>query len=221
MAKRKLQKFAELETFQNVLKYPGAEHHDNILLLRGNWSSAYFQNDNKITLELACGKADYTLALARQNPGHNFIGIDIKGDRLWKGAKIALEEGLKNVAFVRMQIGDLPKVFNKKEIHEIWITFPDPFPRTGKSKKRLTSPRFLEVYRQILMPKGTIHLKTDEDGLYNFTLEALNESGATILENVRDVYAQDNRNELLLIQTFYEKQYLEDGRTIKYLSFKL
>lgn len=221
MAKNKQIKFTELDTFENVLQYKPDIHEHKLEELKGKWGSAYFKNGNPITLELACGKGDYTLGLARKFPDQNFVGIDVKGDRIWKGAKMALEEKLENVGFVRIQIEALTRIFGEEEIKEIWITFPDPFPKKGKSKKRLTSPRFLDIYRRILVPKGSIHLKTDEDGLYAFSLEILEEQKATILENITDIDAQGERPELLQIQTFYEKQHLEAGRTIKYLRFHL
>lgn len=221
MAKNKQMKFAELDTFENVLQYKPEIHEKQLEKLKGSWDTGYFKNRNPITLELACGKGDYALGLARKFPERNFIGIDVKGDRIWKGAKIALAEKLENVSFVRIQIEALTRIFGEEEIEEIWITFPDPFPKKRKSKKRLTSPRFLDIYRRILVPKGIIHLKTDEDGFYLFSLETLEKEKATILENIKDIDVQGERAELLQIQTFYEKQHLAEGRTIKYLRFHL
>ena len=172
MSKGKLERFAELKTFNNVFEYPDYPE-DKPFFLKGKWSSGYFKNDNPITLELACGKGEYTIALAKKYPDRNFIGIDIKGARIWKGAKMALGEGLANVAFLRIFIDWLHNYFDKEEIDQIWITFPDPYPKKSKKNKRLTSSKFLNLYRNILKKGGQIHLKTDSDLLYQFSLEMI------------------------------------------------
>lgn len=212
MGQNKLQRFAEIETFPNVLIYPEG--------MQGQWN-AFFKNNNPLTLELACGKGDYTLGLARRFPDRNFLGVDLKGNRIWKGAKTALEEPLPNAAFLRTQIDKLNNYFNPGEIAEIWITFPDPFLRQSKSKKRLTHPKFLQLFQPLLAPGGTINLKTDSPELYQFTREAITASNCTLIEDIGDVYALPVVPPLLQIQTFYEGMHLADGRTIRYLKFEL
>lgn len=213
MTKKKLRRFAEMTTFPNVVQMATD--------YQGRWARDFFHNDNPITLELACGRGDYTVAMARLFPDRNFIGIDLKGARLWAGAKQSLDLGLKNAAFLRIPIERVADCFGPNEVSEIWITFPDPFIRRGKAKKRLTSTRFLALYQQILRPDGLIHLKTDEPGLFAFTQEVIAEIGAILVEKVDDVYATEPVGPLLSIQTTYEKRHLLDGRTIRYLRFKL
>lgn len=211
MGQKKLQRFEEITRFPNVLIYP-----ENI---SGKWAD-YFGNNNPITLELACGKGEYTLGLAKLFPQRNFIGVDIKGNRIWKGAKTALEEKFTNAAFLRTQIDKLREYFVADEVKEIWITFPDPFLRASKTKKRLTHSRFLHIYHQILIPEGKINLKTDSPELYAFTKEMIAENNCQLLEDMPDVYAQ-NVDEVLNIRTFYEKQHLAAGKTIHYVQFTL
>lgn len=213
MAKKKLIRFAALPELQNVRQEPGD--------LRGYWAQAFFKNDHPITLELACGKGEYTVALAQRFPQRNFIGIDIKGARIWVGATQALALGLGNAAFVRTAIEDLQEYFAEGEIREIWITFPDPHPTFGKRRKRLTSPRFLDIYRTILQAGGLIHLKTDDENLYNYTLQTLRDEGSTVHTALADIEAVDHDFELLNIQTKYEKQHLQAGKRIKYIEFSL
>ncbi|RMH74169.1 MAG: tRNA (guanosine(46)-N7)-methyltransferase TrmB [Gemmatimonadetes bacterium] len=213
MAKRKRQHLAELETFDNVYQQP--------VLWKGQWATECFGNSHPITLELACGKGEYTVELARRFPQTNFIGVDIKGARIWRGAKTAIETGIPNVAFIRTYIQFLPEYFGKDEISEIWITFPDPYIKPSKWRKRLTSSFFLNIYRQILKPEGHIHLKTDSDKLYQFTLETLQAEKCTVQAQIDDIYGQDCPNELLSIQTYYEKKHLANQRTIKYVCFTL
>lgn len=179
----------------------------------------YFGNSNPITLELACGKGEYTVELARIFPGRNFIGIDRKGNRLWKGARIALDEGLKNVAFFRLDVELIGDVFNEKSISEIWITFPDPYPKRKQAKKRLTSPHHLQLYRRILRFGGLIHLKTDNDSLLQSTLRSLNAEDMPIIKQINDLYSDPASDETLLIKTQYEKRFLESDIGIKYLCF--
>lgn len=188
--------------------------------VRGNWSDR-FGNDNPITLELACGKGEYTLGLGARYPGRNFLGLDIKGDRIWKGAMEALDAGLTNVRFMRTRIDHITNYFAPAEIDEIWITFPDPYLKKSKKRKRLTHPVYLNRYRQILRPDGPIHLKTDNDRLFSFTVRVIDILGLPIRRNISDLYLLDNIPENLDIQTYYEKQHLAAGRTIKYVSFSL
>lgn len=228
MSKRnKLQKFAELLTFPNVYENFDPKHPQLIgaggmpVSLRGCWAEAHFKNDHPITLELACGRGEYTLGLARRYPGRNFIGVDIKGARIWKGAKIALEEGLDNAAFLRTRIEQVALFFAPEEIGEIWITFPDPFLKKGKANRRLTAPPFLRSYRQILKKDGLVHLKTDSPQLYEFTLEVLKEEpGVNLLYQNDDIYAAPLPVPELELKTYYEKMHLEEGRKIKYVRFR-
>lgn len=228
MSKRnKLQKFAELLTFPNVYENFDPRRPELIGLggmpvsLRGRWAEAHFKNDHPITLELACGRGEYTLGLARRYPGRNFIGVDIKGARIWKGAKIALDEGLENAAFLRTRIEQIALFFAPGEISEIWITFPDPFLKKGKANRRLTAPGFLKSYRQILKEGGQVHLKTDSPPLYEFTLEVLAEEPAVhLLYQNDDIYAGSLPVPELELKTYYEKMHLEDGRKIKYVRFR-
>ncbi len=213
MVKKKLLRFAEMADFPNVIQM--TTH------LRGCWHRDYFHNHNPITLELACGKGEYTVGMARLFPQRNFIGIDIKGARLWRGAKTALTEGLTNTAFLRLPIEQVAECFAPGEIAEIWITFPDPFLREGKAKKRLTSPRFLSQYRRILPPGGVIHLKTDEPNLFAFTQEVIELEGLDIIEKIDDLYANPIKDPLLAIQTTYEKRHLTEGRVIRYIAFSI
>lgn len=212
MGQKKLQRFAEIETFPNVLIYPEG--------MQGKWQE-FFKNNHSVTLELACGKGDYTLGLARLYKDRNFIGVDLKGNRIWKGASTALAEPLPNAAFLRTQIDKLFNYFAPGEISEIWITFPDPFLRQSKSKKRLTHPKFLQLYQPLLAPGATINLKTDSPELYAFTKEVIEAAGCTLLQDIGDVYALPEVPPLLRIQTFYEGMHLADGRTIRYLQFRL
>ncbi len=210
MSKGKLEKFSEFDAFENTLDF-----NDNT---KGKWH-VIFGNNNPIVLELACGKGDYTTGLAKRNPQFNYIGIDIKGNRLWRGAKTAIEEKLTNVRFLRIQIDFIEKYFAPEEVSEIWITFPDPQP--AKPRKRLTSSRFLSHYRQIATPDTTINLKLDSDLFYESTLETIAEEGLEIIENIPDVYKMPCKAELKEIQTFYENIWLKEGRIIKYLKFRL
>lgn len=213
MAKRKLQRFAETSSFGNVFQRDCG--------LSGRWNADYFHNTHPLVLELGCGRGEYTVNLARRNPGANFIGVDIKGARLWRGAKTALQEGLSNVAFLRTQIETIEDYFSPGEVSEIWITFPDPQPQHGRSRKRLTSPRFLNYYHSILRPGGRIHLKTDNKGLYEYTLQMTERHGLTLHDHTSDLYESRLLNETLSIRTTYESVYLEKGQKIRYLCFSL
>lgn len=212
MGHKKLQRFAEIETFPNVLIYPKD--------MPGNWSR-HFGNSHPLTLELACGKGDYTLGLARKYPGENFMGVDLKGNRIWKGAKTAIDQQIANVAFLRTQIEQITEYFAPGDVKNIWITFPDPFLRQSKSKKRLTHPRFLALYQQFLAEGGTINLKTDSPELYAFTKMVIARAGCRMITDIPDVYALSPIPELLQIQTYYEGMHLADGRTIRFLKFAL
>ena len=212
MGHKKLKKFAAIETFGNVLQNP-----EN---MKGNWKN-FFKNDNPITLELACGRGEYSVGLGREHRDHNYIGVDIKGNRIHNGAKTAITEGLTNVAFLRAHIGQITNYFAANEVSEIWIVFADPFIKKGKEKNRLTHSRFLNAYQQILKPGGIINLKTDSPVLYNFTLETIEETGCTIVEQVEDIHGKGLATGKLGIQTYYEGKHLADGRTIYYVSFRL
>jgi len=223
----KLQKFSELDTFPNVFQnfnwvHPElVDHKKKVVDLKGKWNELIFKNDHPITLELACGNAEYTMYQAEQYPDRNFIGIDIKGNRMWKGAKDSLEKGFTNTAFIRTQIEYVESFFAPNEITEIWIIFPDPFNRKSKSHKRLTSPSFLKKYRNILKTNAPIHLKTDSDLLYEFTLETIDEQECTLLESCNNIYIRTNLPDILKVKTRYEMMHLGAGKTIKYIQFRL
>jgi tRNA (guanine-N7-)-methyltransferase len=212
MGQKKLVRFAELETFSNVLQYP--------VNVQDTWSE-YFENRNPIVLELACGKGEYTVGLAELFPNKNFIGVDKKGNRLWVGAKKAIAHYVKNVAFLRIQIEQIEQYFANEEVDEIWITFPDPQLRISKAKKRLTHPRFLRSYYQILKPGGRIHLKTDSPDLYNFTKKVIEMYGCNLLQNVPDIYAEPGIAPELRIKTHYESLDIAQSNRVHYLCFSL
>ena len=212
MGQKKLIRFAEILTFQNVLQYP--EH------TAGKWHE-YFHNDHPIVLELACGKGEYSVGLAQLYPNKNFIGVDVKGNRIWVGAKKALQTGLKNVAFIRSQIGMIEHYFSAGEIDEIWLPFPDPQLRTGKLKKRLTHPIFLRKYKQILKPGGYINLKTDSPVLYDFTKLIIEMYGLTLVEDSADVNKEMRENEELKIRTHYENLDIAKSNRIHYVRFSI
>jgi tRNA (guanine-N7-)-methyltransferase len=212
MAQKKLQRFAAIKTFANVLEYP-----DN---MQGKWHS-FFKTINPIVLELACGRGEYTVGMAKLFPQRNFIGIDIKGNRMYLGAKKCLTENISNAAFLRTQIEKLPDYFAPAEVDEIWITFPDPQLRVSKAKKRLTHPRFLRLYQQVLQPAGVIHLKTDSPDLYGFTKQVIELYGLTIVEDCSDVHNQLKIKEELKIKTHYEGLDIAQSNTIHYLKFSL
>jgi tRNA (guanine-N7-)-methyltransferase len=211
MGQKKLKRFAEIKTFANVLEKP-----EN---MQGKWS-VFFKNANPLVLELACGRGEYTVGLSRLYPGKNFLGVDIKGNRIYIGAKKCLDEKLSNGAFLRTQIEMLPLYFNKAEVDEIWITFPDPQLRTSHAKKRLTHPRFLRLYQQLLKPDGIIHLKTDSPKLYAFTKRVIELYSLTKLDDCDDVYNKSSKEELK-IKTHYEGLDIAQSNKIFYLQFKL
>jgi len=218
--KNKLQHFAENLTFDNMFQLAYEDIVDGFKL-SGNWNTDFFQNNNNIVLELGCGKGEYTVGMAQMFPKTNFIGIDIKGARIWRGLVIACEKKLNNVAFVRTRITLIEYVFGNNEISDIWITFPDPHPRKIKQKKRLTSPQFLNRYYKVLKPDGIIHLKTDNIIFFEYTLDVIREHGHELLYATYDVYGEENDDALTQIQTYYEKKWLDNGTKIKYLKFKL
>ena len=221
-SKNKLKRFKENENFDNVIQPSREELTDNLFELKGKWSENFFKNDHPIVLELGCGKGEYTVELAWQNPGKNFIGIDIKGARFWRGAKTALEEGLDNVAFIRTQIELIEYVFAAGEVSEIWITFPDPQIKYKRTKHRLTNTEFLQRYKKILKEDGLMHLKTDSEFMHGYTLGLLHGEGHEILYAHHDIYKNEySPKEVTGIQTFYEKQYLEKSKSITYIRFKI
>lgn len=210
--RRKTEKIAEIKALPNVFENPA--------LNKGKWNEV-FGNSNPITAEIGCGKGAYTLNLGRKFPESNFIGIDIKGPRIWTGAKAAIAEKLNNVAFARMQVEFLNEAFSPGEISEIWIPFPDPYPKISKAKRRLISPRFLEQYKQVLAPNGIMHFKSDNDGLYEYGIETLPENKEVeVLASTDNLYQSPLLNDLTSIKTAYETRFLAEGKTIKYIRFR-
>lgn len=219
-SKNKLKRFKENETFENVIQPTREEVVEHQLKHRGQWASSFFKNDHPIVLELGCGKGEYTVELAKQNPDKNFIGIDIKGARFWRGAKTAIEEGLTNVCFIRTQIELIHHIFTENEISEIWITFPDPQIKWKRTKHRMTNPSFLDKYKHILKPDGVVHLKTDSEFMHGYTLGILEGLSYNIIYSHHDVYVNHEApKEVVGIQTFYESQYLKENKAITYLKF--
>ena len=220
-SKNKLKRFKENETFSNVIQPTREEIFNNTHKLKGNWRKDFFKNDNPIVLELGCGKGEYSINLARINPDTNFLGIDIKGARFWRGAKTALEENISNVGFLRMQIELIDHLFAENEVDEIWITFPDPQIKYKRTKHRLTNVEFLEKYKRILKSDGIMHLKTDSEFMHGYTLGLLHGLEENIEYAHHDVYGNDQSpKEVTQIQTFYESQYLEKDKKITYIRFK-
>ena len=217
MAKNKLKRFADLEGMQRVYQ-PGTAYSDRDYHLKGKWGSEVFGNTQPIVLELGCGKGEYTVGLSRMFPNQNFIGIDRKGARIWRGAKTINEEQAMNAAFMRAQIQHLGSIFEPQEISSIWITFPDPQPQKTREKSRMTAPRFLDMYRKLLVPGGRVHLKTDSLPLYEYSVECANVAGATIHVSTSDLYATLDADPVLDIKTTYEKRFLAEGLKICYLS---
>ncbi|MGR6088210.1 MAG: tRNA (guanosine(46)-N7)-methyltransferase TrmB [Arcticibacter sp.] len=217
MAKNKLKRFADLEEMQRVFQpasaYAARDYH-----LKGKWGNEVFGNNRPIVLELGCGKGEYTVGLSRLFPNQNFIGIDRKGARIWRGAKTINEEQIMNAAFMRVQIQHLGSIFEPQEVSSIWITFPDPQPQKSREKSRMTGPRFLEMYRKLLVPGGRMHLKTDSLPLYEYSVECANAAGATIHISTSDLYATLEADPVLDIKTTYEKRFLAEGLKICYLS---
>lgn len=225
--RNKLQKFAEVLSFPNVYENINPDHptlgglNGEPVEMRGNWVEQHFKNQNPLALELACGRGEYSLGLARLFPNRNFIGVDIKGARIWKGARAALGEKFANVAFLRTRIEQITHFFAPEEVDEIWITFPDPFLRNSKSNRRLTSLPFLERYAGFLKKGGLVHLKTDSAELYEFTLDVLaGQAAYRLLFHDDDIYAKPLPMPELEIKTYYEKMHLENGKAIKYVRFE-
>jgi len=218
MAKKKLQHFAETFVFKNFFQ-PSYNELLSGFFLKGKWNKEYFKNDNPIILELGCGKGEYTVGLAKRNPDCNYIGIDIKGARMWRGAKTAIEEEIENVAFLRTHIYLLNYFFTENEISGIWITFPDPQPQKPRERKRLTSIRFLELYKKILKKGSIVHLKTDNIGFFDYTLEMINKNTLNLIFSSYDVYNSGIKEEVIEIQTHYEKMFRDKGMDICYLKF--
>ena len=207
--RNKKEKFQELKTFNNVFEWDTKGVKKDLKKL--------FKQRKEVVLELGCGNGEYTVQLAKRYPERIFIGVDIQGERIWKGAKQAIEENISNAYFLRTQIENIQEYIPKKSITEIWLTFPDPFPKDRQVKKRLTSPRFLDMYKKILKRGGVVNLKTDSQSLYEYTLEQIEERKAKILENQRDIYKEGDIEDVTDIQTTFEKKHLEKGKTIKYL----
>lgn len=224
MAKKKLQRFAEIEAFENVFQHPQTEatpkQHEN----KGKWRESYFKNNNPLVLELGCGKGEYSLGMSKAYPEKNFFGIDLKGNRIWLGAKNAIDENIKNVGFIRTRIDGITSLFAKDEVGEIWITFPDPQP--NRERKRLTSPLFLNRYNKFLKKGGVIHLKTDNEPLYQYTKELLEANGHQINYATNHLYQSDiiekkpDFAKILNIKTFYEDKFTKLGFNICYLQFQ-
>jgi tRNA (guanine-N7-)-methyltransferase len=221
LGKNKLRKFRELGTFQHVFQPNIEEILNKDYHLKGKWTKEKFSNNNPIVLELGCGKGEYTVNQAVMHPSKNFIGIDIKGSRIWHGAKSAEEKGLDNVLFIRTRIEFINSFFDNDEIDEIWITFPDPQLKRNRNKKRLTAPDFLNRYSLFLKENGTVHLKTDNNVLFKYTGDLARLNKFEILAETDDLYSSSFLNEKLSIKTYYEKQYLSEGLTINYISFRL
>lgn len=220
MGKDKLKRFAETATFKNFVQ-PPAYYFTEDFYLKGKWNTDFFGNKNPIYLELGCGKGEYTVGLSRLYPENNYLGIDIKGARMWRGAKTALENNYNNVGFLRTHINQINCFFADNEVSGIWITFPDPQPQKARAGKRLTSPEFIARYRKLLKPDAIIHLKTDNTGLFDYTLEVIEQQKHHLLYHTFDLYNSEIDNEANKIQTFYESMFLEKGQKICYLQFSL
>ncbi len=221
-SKNKLKRFRENENFQNVFQPTREEVVSNSFPLKGKWNHDFFNNNNPIILELGCGKGEYSVGLAERFPNKNFIGIDIKGARFWRGAKTAVDTGMQNVAFIRTQIELINHIFNEQEVDEIWITFPDPQIKYKRTKHRMTNSEFLQLYKKILKPDGVVNLKTDSEFMHGYTLGLLHGEGHEVLYANHNVYINEGSpSEVTEIQTFYEKQYLEINKAITYIRFKI
>lgn len=227
MGKNKLQQFAELKTFHNVIEAPRSEWMNKPHEIRGKWGEKMFGNQHPLVLELGCGKGEYTVGMARKFRHKNFIGVDIKGNRMWRGAKTSVEENIANAAFLRTRIDFINAFFAEDEVSEIWLTFSDPQPGESRGRKRLTSPLFIARYRQLLRPGGIIHVKTDSDLLYNYTLEQIAGHGYHLLFETNDLYGtaigdfDSDTREILEIKTHYEQIFLNRGQRIHYIKFIL
>ena len=213
MGKDKLRKFAEINAFPNVYQMEEGK------VLKGKWAADHFKNNQPLVLELACGKGEYAVNLAKLFPDKNFVGVDLKGNRIWRGARTGVDEGIPNLAFLRIQIEDLLDYFGEQEIDEIWITFADPQPQISRERKRLTSPFFLAKYKILLRDGGKMNLKTDNDGLYQYTKEKVEELGLLTHKDTDHLYQSDLVDEVLSIKTHYERIYLNKDKSINYIQF--
>ncbi len=221
-SKNKLKRFKENETFENVFQPTREEVVSGAFNLKGKWNSDFFKNDNPLVLELGCGKGEYSVGLAEIYPDKNFIGIDIKGARFWRGAKTAVENSLNNVAFIRTQIELIDNLFAENEVDEIWITFPDPQIKYKRTKHRMTNSDFLQLYKKILKPDGIMNLKTDSEFMHGYTLGLLHGEGHEVLYANHNIYLNEGApKEVTSIQTFYENQYLQINKAITYIRFKI
>jgi tRNA (guanine-N7-)-methyltransferase len=218
MGKNKIKRFAENKTFENLFQHTDFDARIAQFPLKGKWHSEYFKNSNPIVLELGCGRGEYTIGLAERFPDKNFIGIDRKGARIWRGCKDGSEKNLKNVGFLRIKIEDIECYFLQDEVHEIWITFPDP--QLRKERRRLVSPNFISKYRKILDTEGSIHLKTDSRELYEYVVEIALVENWNIVKKIPNVYAAEGNSVLTDIQTFYEKKWLLEGKVISYIAIQ-
>ena len=219
MGKNKLTKFADMATYEHVVQVSFSQLQEKEFEYKGKWNREFFKNDNPVILELGCGKGEYTVKLARHFPEINFIGIDIKGSRMWKGATQAKEMGMNNVGFLRTNIENIRMFFAEGEVAEIWLTFPDP--QMKKTRKRLTATNFIASYRQVMVPGGIIHRKSDSNFMFRYTEAMVAENKFEVIRKTDDLYHSEILDDILSIQTFYEKQWLDRGLTIKYLSFRL
>jgi|TARA_B110000259_G_scaffold29326_1_gene31514 tRNA (guanine-N7-)-methyltransferase len=221
-SKNKLKKFIENESFSNVIQPKREKLLSEKFNLKGNWNKLYFKNNNPIVIELGCGKGEYTVNLAKLNPNKNYVGIDVKGARFWRGAKTSLEQKLDNVIFIRTQIELIDFIFDDQEVSEIWLTFPDPQIKYQRRKHRLTNPAFLKLYKKIINNEGLIHLKTDSEFLHGYTLGILEGLDIKPLFSNHDIYKNNNApSDVINIKTHYEKLFLETKKSISYLCFKL
>lgn len=221
-SKNKLKRFKENDTFSNVFQPTREEVVTDQFSLKGKWNQDYFKKNNPIVLELGCGKGEYSVGLAEKFPDKNFIGIDLKGARFWRGAKTAVETGLTNVAFIRTQIELINHIFSENEVDEIWITFPDPQIKYKRTKHRMTNSQFLKLYKKVLKPEGVVNLKTDSEFMHGYTLGLLHGEGHEVIYSNHNVYVNEGSpEEVTGLQTFYEKQYLEINKAITYIRFKI
>jgi tRNA (guanine-N7-)-methyltransferase len=221
VGKNKLARWAEMKSFNNVIEPTVEEVYSKDYPLKGNWNKVVFKNENPVILELGCGKGEYTVGLAARFPGNNYIGIDIKGARMWRGSKTAHETGILNASFLRTRIEFIKSFFVSDEVDEIWITFPDPHPKRRDTGKRLTSAFFLNTYRQILKDRGIIHLKTDNKDLWNYTKKIAKRNNLETVISSDDLYSGEISNDILSIRTHYEESFLKQGIKICYLAFSL
>lgn len=226
MGKNKLEHFAELKSFHNVIEASGSHWFTQNHEIKGKWGFQHFRNQHPIVLELGCGKGEYTVGMAKKFPAKNFIGIDIKGARMWRGAKTAVDDKMTNASFLRTRIDFINSFFDTDEVSEIWLTFSDPQPLEAKARKRLTSPLFMERYKKLLKPGGIVHVKTDSSILYEYTLDEIRRNAYKLIFETNDLYASinefdENTRDILAIKTYYEQKFLKQGKCIKYIKFSL